>query len=123
LGKNFPGARNAKVYRKIIKNETGSKVVITKKVVESSEQKNDKLTFDNDCSDDDDIRKELRKLRINTTDMTKGNVKVKVITEEYDENGNKIYSKEVTTNKLPKGIKGNDEIMDEFEKFEEEFYE
>ncbi len=55
--------------------------------------------------------------------MTKGNVKVKVITEEYDENGNKIYSKEVTTNKLPKGLKGNDEIMDEFERFEEEFYE
>ena len=39
------------------------------------------------------------------------------------ENGNKIYSKEVTTNKLPKGLKGNDEIMDEFERFEEEFYE
>jgi len=122
--KNFPGAKNAKVYRKIVKNEPGQKVVITKKVIEeSSEQKNDNLHFDNDSSDEEDIKKELRKLRINPSDMTKGNVKVKVITEEYDENGNKIYSKEVTTNKLPKGLKGNDEIMDEFERFEEEFYE
>ena len=122
--RNFPGSKNAKFYRKIVKNEPGSKVVITKRVIEeTSEQKNDKLVFDNDSSDEEDIRKELRKLRINPSDMTKGNVKVKVITEEYDENGNKIYSKEVTTNKLPKGIKGNDEIMDEFERFEEEFYE
>ena len=121
--KNYPGAKNAKVYKKIIKNEPGSKVVITKKVIESTEQKNDNLHFDNDSSDEEDIKKELRKLRLNPSDMTKGNVKVKVITEEYDENGNKIYSKEVTTNKLPKGLKGNDEIMDEFERFEEEFYE
>ena len=117
-------SKNTKYYKKIVKNEPGSKVVITKKVIEENyEQKDDKLEFDNDSSDEEDIRKELKKLKINPSDLSKGNVKVKIITEEYDEKGNKVYSKEVTTNKLPKGIKGNNEIMDEFEKFEEEFDE
>ena len=117
-------SKNTKYYKKIVKNEPGSKVVITKKVIEENyEQKDDKLEFDNDSSDEEDIRKELKKLKINPSDLSKGNVKVKIVTEEYDEKGNKVYSKEVTTNKLPKGIKGNDEIMDEFEKFEEEFDE
>ena len=117
-------SKNTKYYKKIVKNEPGSKVVITKKVIEENyEQKEDKFHFDNDSSDEEDIRKELKKLKINPSDLSKGNVKVKIITEEYDEKGNKVYSKEVTTNKLPKGIKGNNEIMDEFEKFEEEFDE
>ena len=109
------------IYKKIVKKEPGSKVVITKKVIEEEvEQKDDKLVFD-DSSDEEDIKKELKKLKINPSDLAKGNVKVKIITEEYDEDGNKIFSKEITTNKLPKGLKGNNEIMDEFEKFENEF--
>ena len=112
-----------KVYKKILKNQPGTKVIITKKIIEeNNEKKDEKLVFD-DSSDEEDITKELKKLRINPSELTKGNIKVKVITEEYDEKGNKIYSKEVTTNKLPKGLKGNDEITDEFEKFEEEFDE
>ena len=115
--------KNTKYYKKIVKNEPGSKVVITKKVIEENyEQKDDKLEFD-DSSDEEDIRKELKKLKISPSDLSKGKIKVKIVTEEYDEKGNKVYSKEVTTNKLPKGIKGNNEIMDEFEKFEEEFDE
>ena len=96
-------------------------MVITKKVIEESTQEN-KLAF-NDSSDEEDIQRELKKLNIDPSEYSKGNVKVKVITEEYDEKGNKIYSKEFTTNKLPKGMKGNNEIMDEFEKFEDEFDE
>lgn len=113
--------KNTKIYKKIVKNEPGSKVVITKKVIEESTQEN-KLAF-NDSSDEEDIQRELKKLNIDPSEYSKGNVKVKVITEEYDEKGNKIYSKEFTTNKLPKGMKGNNEIMDEFEKFEDEFDE
>jgi hypothetical protein len=114
-------SKNTKIFKKIVKKEPGSKVVITKKVIEEEvEQKDDKLVFD-DSSDEEDIKKELKKLKINASDLAKGNVKVKIITEEYDEDGNKIFSKEITTNKLPKGLKGNNEIMDEFEKFENEF--
>ena len=113
--------KNTKIYKKIVKNEPGSKVIITKKVIEESTQEN-KLSF-NDSSDEEDIQRELKKLNIDPSDYSKGNVKVKVITEEYDEKGNKIYSKEITTNKLPRGMKGNNEIMDEFEKFEDEFDE
>ena len=120
--KEIQGAKT-QVYKKILKNEPGTKVIITKKIIEENvEKKDEKLVFD-DSSDEEDITKELKKLRINPSELTKGNIKVKVITEEYDEKGNKIYSKEVTTNKLPKGLKGNDEITDEFEKFEEEFDE
>lgn len=121
--KEIKGSKNSKVYKKIVKNEPGSRVIITKRVIEENVESENNLKFDDNSSDEEDIRKELRKLRINPSDITKGNVKVKVITEEYDENGNKVYSKEVTTNKLPKGLKGNDEIIDEFEKFEEEFDE
>lgn len=113
--------KNTKIYKKIVKKEPGTKVVITKKVIEEEvEKKDEKLEFD-DSSDEEDIKKELKKLKINPSDLAKGNVKVKIITEEYDDKGNKIFSKEITTNKLPKGLKGNNEIMDEFEKFENEF--
>ena len=48
-------------------------------------------------------------------------MKYQIIREKYDPQGNKLYTKEIYTNKLPKGLKGNNEIMDEFEKFENEF--
>ena len=121
--KDSSGSKNTKFYKKTVKNGPGSKTVITKKIIEENlEQKYDKFNFD-DSDDDEDIRRELKKLKLNPSQVSKGNVKVKIITEEYDEKGNKVYSKEVTTNKIPKGIKGNNEIMDEFEKFEEEFDE
>ena len=121
--KELPG-KNTKFYKKIVKNEPGSKVIITKKVIEesSSSNKDDKLYFEND-SDDEDIKKELKKLKINPSECKRGNVQVKVITEEYDEKGNKIYSKQYTTSKLPKGLKGHNELMDEFEHFEDEYDE
>ena len=119
FGKGTSDSKNTKYYQKIVKNEPGSKVIITKKVIEETiEQKEDKLVFDNDDSDDEDIKRELQKLKMG--DIEKGNIKVKVITEEYDEKGNKIYRKEVTTNKLPKGLKGKNRIEDEFEQFEDE---
>ena len=118
-----PQGKNTKFYKKIVKNAPGSKTVITKKIIEENVvDKGEKLEF-NDSSDEEDIVKELKKLKVNPSNLSKGNVKVKIITEEYDEKGNKIYSKEFTTNKLPKGLKGNDEILDEFEKFEDEFDE
>ena len=113
--------KNTKFYKKIVKNGPNSKTVITKKIIEENIEQ--KFNFDNDSDDDEDIRRELKKLKLNPSQVSKENVKVKIITEEYDEKGNKIYSKEFTTNKLPKGLKGNDEIMDEFEKFEDEFDE
>ena len=119
--KESTGSKNSKFYKKIVKNAPGSKTVITKKIIEENIEGGDKLKFDNDSSDDEDLRNELRKLKLNPGQLSKGNVKVKIISEEYDEKGNKIYSKEFTTTKLPKGLKGNDEIFDEFEKFEGEF--
>ena len=121
--KESSGSKNTKFYKKIVKNAPGSKTVITKKVIEENvdQQFDNNLKFND--SDDEDIRKELRKLKLDPSQISKDNVQVKIITEEYDENGNKIYSKEYTTNKLPKGLKGNDEIMDEFAKFEDEFDE
>ena len=63
----------------------------------------------------------MKKLNINPSECKRGSVQVKVITEEYDEKGNKIYSKEYTTNKLPKGMKGNNELMDDLGKYEDDF--
>ncbi len=116
------GGKSTKVYRKVVQNEPGSKMVITKKVIEENSERKDSgnLQFD---SDDEDIEKHLKEFNINPSELSKKNVKIKIITEEYDENGNKIASKEITTNKLPKGLKSSNEIMDEFEKFEDEFDE
>ena len=118
---DLPG-KNTKFYKKVIKNEPGSKVIITKKVIEesSSSNKDKKFNFDN-VDSDEDIKNELKKLNINPSECKRGSVQVKVITEEYDEKGNKIYSKEYTTNKLPKGMKGNNELMDDFGKYEDDF--
>ena len=120
--KDTSGSKNTKFYKKIVKSGPGSKTVITKKIIEENmdQQYDNQFNF-NDSGDDEDIRRELKKLKLNPSQVSKENVQVKIITEEYDENGNKVYSKEYTTNKLPKGLKGNDEIMDEFEKFEDEF--
>lgn len=84
------------------KQEIIDKLKEYKKNREAEKKKDDKLTFGDDESDDEDIKKELKKLNIDTADFKKGNVTVKVITEEYDEKGNKIYRKEVTTNKVIK---------------------
>ena len=118
---DLPG-KNTKFYKKVIKNEPGSKVIITKKVIEesSSSNKDKKFNFDN-VDSDEDIKNELKKLNINPSECKRGSVQVKVITEEYDEKGNKIYSKEYTTNKLPKGMKGNNELMDDLGKYEDDF--
>ena len=117
----LPG-KNTKFYKKVIKNEPGSKVIITKKVIEesSSSNKDNKFNYDN-VDSDEDIKNELKKLNINPSECKRGSVQVKVITEEYDEKGNKIYSKEYTTNKLPKGMKGNNELMDDLGKYEDDF--
>ena len=102
--KEVGNSKNTKVFRKVIKNEPGSKIIITKKVIEESSESTggDKLHFDNDSDDDEDFEKEFREFDLNPSEFSKQNVKVKVVTEEYDEKGNKIYSKEYTSNKLPK---------------------
>ena len=102
--KEVGNSKNTKVFRKVIKNEPGSKIIITKKVIEESSESTggDKLQFDNDSDDDEDFEKEFREFDLNPSEFSKQNVKVKVVTEEYDEKGNKIYSKEYTSNKLPK---------------------
>jgi len=102
--KEIGNSKNTKVFKKIIKNEPGSKIIITKKVIEESSENTggDKLQFDNDSDDDEDFEKEFKEFDLNPSEFSKQNVKVKVVTEEYDENGNKVYSKEYTSNKLPK---------------------
>ena len=102
--KQIGNSKNTKVFKKIIKNGPGSKIVITKKVIEESSENTggDKLQFDNDSDDDEDFEKEFRDFDLNPSEFSKQNVKVKVVTEEYDEKGNKVYSREYTSNKLPK---------------------
>ena len=102
--KQIGNSKNTKVFKKVIKNEPGSKIIITKKVIEESSESTggDKLNFDNDSDDDEDFEKEFKEFDLNPSEFSKQNVKVKVVTEEYDEKGNKIYSKEYTSNKLPK---------------------
>ena len=102
--KQIGNSKNTKVFKKIIKNEPGSKIIITKKVIEENSENagGDKLQFDNDSDDDLDFEKEFRDFDLNPSEFSKQNVKVKVVTEEYDEKGNKVYSREYTSNKLPK---------------------
>jgi len=102
--KEVGNSKNTKVFKKVIKNEPGSKIIITKKVIEESSENTggDKLQFDNDSDDDEDFEKEFKDFDLNPSEFSKQNVKVKVITEEYDEKGNKVYSREYTSNKLPK---------------------
>jgi hypothetical protein len=102
--KEVGNSKNTKVFKKVIKNEPGSKIIITKKVIEESSENDggDKLHFDNDSDDDADFEKEFKEFDLNPSEFSKQNVKVKVVTEEYDEKGNKVYSREYTSNKLPK---------------------
>ena len=87
-------SKNTKIYKKIVKDDNGSKIIIEKKIIEEiSGKKDDDLVFEDD-SDDEDIEKELN--------SDKKDMKYQIITEKFDPQGNKIYSEEILTNKLPK---------------------
>ena len=93
--KNIIGSKNTKIYKKIVKDENGSKIIIEKKIIEEiTGNKDDDLVFEED-SYDEDIEKEL--------DQDKKDMKYQIIREKFDPQGNKIYTKEIFTNKLPKG--------------------
>lgn len=98
--KNIVGTKNTKIYKKVVKDESGEKVFV-KKVVEEVKEgfEDDKLVFEDD-SDDDDLEKEDEK-----NPSGNKNMKYQIIKEKYDPQGNKIYSKEIVTNKLPKEYK------------------
>ena len=99
--KNIVNSKNTKIYKKIIKDESGSKVIIKKIVEEISEKDNgDKLVFDEDSDDDEDLEKELKDIEMGKSD--KNDMKYEIIKEKFDAKGNKIYSKEILTNKKPK---------------------
>ena len=99
--KNIVGSKNTKIYKKIIKDEKGSKIIIKKVVEEISDSKEgDKLVFDDDSGDDEDLEKELDKIEKDTSE--KNDMKYQIIKEKFDPKGNKIYSKEIFTNKMPK---------------------
>ena len=99
--KNIVGSKNTKIIKKIVKDEKGSKIIIKKIVEEISESKTgDKLVFDDDSDDDEDLEKELDK--IEKDNFEKNDMKYQIIKEKFDPKGNKIYSKEIFTNKLPK---------------------
>ena len=92
--KNISSSKNTKIYKKIVKDDNGSKIIIEKKIIEEiSGKKDDDLVFEDD-SDDEDIEKELN--------SDKKDMKYQIITEKFDPQGNKIYSEEILTNKLPK---------------------
>ena len=94
--KNLTGSKNTKIYKKIVKDENGSKIIIEKKIIEEiTGNKEEDLVFEDD-SNDEDIEKEL--------DADKKDMKYQIIREKYDPQGNKLYTKEIYTNKLPKGI-------------------
>ena len=98
--KNIVGTKNTKIYKKVVKDESGEKVFVKKVVEEVSEGfQDEKLVFEDD-SDDDDLEKEDEK-----NPSGNKNMKYQIIKEKYDPQGNKIYSKEIVTNKLPKEYK------------------
>ena len=95
--KNITGSKNTKIYKKIVKDENGSKIIIEKKIIEEiTGNKKEDLVFEED-SYDEDIEKEL--------DSDKKDMKYQIIREKFDPQGNKIYTKEIYTNKLPKEYK------------------
>lgn len=97
------GSKNTKIYKKVVKDENGEKIIIKKIVEEVSEvNKDDKLVFEDD-SDDDEIEKEFKDIEKNPS----GNkdMKYQIVKEKYDPKGNIIYSQEILTNKLPKEYK------------------
>ena len=98
--KNIVGTKNTKIYKKVVKDESGEKVFVKKVVEEVTEGfQDEKLVFEDD-SDDDDLEKEDEK-----NPPGNKNMKYQIIKEKYDPQGNKIYSKEIVTNKLPKEYK------------------
>ena len=100
--KNVVGSKNTKIYKKVVKDENGSKIIIKKVVEEVTEgHKDDKLVFED--SDDEDIENEIKD--IEKDPGVDKNLKYQVIKEKFDPQGNKIYTKEILTNKLPKEYK------------------
>ena len=100
--KNVVGSKNTKIYKKVVKDENGSKIIIKKVVEEVTEgHKDDKLVFED--SDDEDIENEIKD--IEKDPGVDKNMKYQVIKEKFDPQGNKIYTKEILTNKLPKEYK------------------
>jgi len=100
--KNVVGSKNTKIYKKVVKDENGSKIIIKKVVEEVTEgHKDDKLVFED--SDDEDIETEIKD--IEKDPAVDKNLKYQVIKEKFDPQGNKIYTKEILTNKLPKEYK------------------
>ena len=99
--KNIVGSKNTKIYKKVVKDESGEKIIVKKIVEEVVEGNNgDELVFEDDSDDDEDLGKEDEK---NTSGDK--NMKYQIVKEKYDAQGNKIYSKEIVTNKLPKEYK------------------
>ena len=100
--KNVVGSKNSKIYKKVVKDENGSKIIIKKVVEEVTEgHKDDKLVFED--SDDEDMENEIKD--IEKDPAVDKNLKYQVIKEKFDPQGNKIYTKEILTNKLPKEYK------------------
>ena len=100
--KNIVGSKNTKIYKKVVQDENGSKIIIKKVVEEVTEgKKDDKLVFED--SDDEDIENEIKNIEKDPT--TNKEMKYQVIKEKFDPQGNKIYTKEILTNKLPKEYK------------------
>ena len=98
--KNIVGTKNTKIYKKVVKDENSEKIIVKKIVEEVKEgDNNNELVFEDD-SDDDDSEKEDEKF------PSDKNMKYQIVKEKYDAQGNKIYSKEILTNKLPKEYKG-----------------
>ena len=100
--KNVVGSKNTKIYKKVVKDENGSKIIIKKVVEEVTEgHKDDKLVFED--SDDEDMENEIKD--IEKDPAVDKNLKYQIIKEKFDPQGNKIYTKEILTNKLPKEYK------------------
>lgn len=100
--KNITGSKNIKIYKKVTKDENGQKTIIKKVVEEITESNNnDKLVFDDSDDEDADIEKEFFDGDNSKNKDTK-DMKYQIIKEKFDPQGNKIYSKEIFTNKLPK---------------------
>ena len=99
---NVVGSKNSKIYKKVVKDENGSKIIIKKVVEEVTEgHKDDKLVFED--SVDEDIENEIKD--IEKDPGVDKNLKYQIIKEKFDPQGNKIYTKEILTNKLPKEYK------------------
>ena len=101
--KNIVGSKNTKIFKKVVKDDKGERIIIKKVVEEISEgNKDDKLVFGED-SDGEDFENELKDIDNNSPDNK--DTKYQIVKERYDPKGNKIYTKEIMTNKLPKEYK------------------